>query len=336
MVADSGDEPDYSGPDDSGCLIRWALRTLPVIAIVVALGVAFFAGGSSQAPRVAVMIPGSVRFFDVQLEAMHEQAQAHGIDVVVFNADWSPQVQLDQVESAFDKDFQVVAVAAADTSVVSEAIRLDRGQAELLIFTNAITEDPKGVVDGTAGYIGRDEFAAGRLLGDQAMAAADESSISAPRVLLIAGAPGTAPQQLRTSGYLAAVSARDHWPDPVEVTIAGWDLSLVEAELARLLRDDSFDLIATQWADAAVVASRFAEASGAQVPIVSLEWTETLAQTATAGHIRSSTHFSVADEGRAVIEAAARLIDGDPDHVLVTIDQRIVRSDQADSVSADW
>lgn len=311
---------------------RVGLHVFPFVVLALLLGLSGLTAQAKSQHRVAIVIPGSVRFFDVQIAAMRTRARQLDVKLTILNADWSARNQLDLVATALRGGYDVVALAAVDTKVVRHAAELARDGTPLLTFTNAISASHGEHPPDVAGYVGRDEFQAGELLGQEVQSL----GLASPRVLLIEGAPGTAPQQLRSEGYLA-VAERNGWPAPTRIAIDGWNLDSVESRLAELMHDPSqFDVIATHWADAAVAASRYLRSIDRTMPIVTLEWTNSLVNEMKMGNIQSSTYFSVRAEGTAVIDAAVHLIDHPGEPVNHTIDQVIVTRQQADRHAPEW
>jgi hypothetical protein len=107
--------------------------------------------------------------------------------------------------------------------------------------------------------------------------------------------------------------------------------------LLNVLERHEVDVIAVQWADAAVVASRLITwLEMEETPIVSLEWTKVLKNEMVKGHVVSSTHFSIEEEGRRTIETIDRVLDGSETPEFVEISQTVVDRAMEPSIDAEW
>ena len=314
---------------------RLAINLLP--AVVIAAIVAFAGPRKSDERVVHVLFPGSVRFFDVERKAMEEEAAKRGLVLVFENANWDAAAQLSQVAAAVEAGADLVALAAVDTTVAAGAtdvIASSEGpDTPLVTFTNSVSAEPRGLVAGVTAHIGRDEQLAGRLLASQIKAITDGPAT----ILSIEGAPGTEPQILRHRGLVEGLADVPSLQIADEISVDGWRLDLLEPALLTALAKETPDIVATQWADAAVLVSAYLRTHGLDgIRVVSLEWTQALVDEMGYGLIASSTRSSVADEGRTTIQTIDRILRGEPTPAFSDIDQVIVRSADRLTIPADW
>lgn len=285
--------------------------------------------------RVAVLIPGSVRFFDVELAAMKATAAKNHIDVSVYNAHWSASRQVDQVRALANdrRDVDAIALCAVDSDVLGRLVRKLHFDVPLVTFTNGLGQDKEGTFPGVRAHIGRNEYAAGHLLAAQV----DELGLPHPNILVVAGSPGTFPERLRSQGFDDVAAARPSWNVVEKMAIPGWDLANVQSDVATALKRHKVDVIVVQWADAAVVVSRlFDWLNLPDIPIVTLEWTNQLKREMRNGHLASSTSSSVKQEGQRTIETLATLLHGGKPERWIPIHQRIVTREEESTVDAEW
>ena len=78
----------------------------------------------------------------------------------------------------------------------------------LITFTNALGENPDGALDGVITFVGTNEVKLGQLLGEMAEKMTDGNAAD---IVLIEGAGGTAPQQMRTHGVYEVMARHSNW-----------------------------------------------------------------------------------------------------------------------------
>lgn len=317
--------------------LRHLSGPITLVILVVIVAVPWVSDSTDHGiHRVAVLIPGSVRYFDVEVAAMRNQARKRGVELEVMSAKWSVATQLQQLRLVSDAsaDFDGIAISTVDSDAMAAGLAdIELGDTPLITFTNAMGPRADGKYPGVTTHVGRDEETSGRLLADQVA----ELGLDAPRVLEVGGAPGTAPQRLRSRGFRLAMSSHPDWVLSDSVFIEGWELDRVEPEVLRSLSHKDVDVIVVQWADAAVVVSRSLRRAGlGHIAVVALEWTDQIKQEIRAGRVRSSTYQSVDMEGRVTIDTMQSAIEGRATEPFIEIPQQIVDRDQEHLFDADW
>ena len=313
---------------------RWLITLIPLILIVAMLASARLRPRLDDSVEVHVLFPGSVRFFDVEREAMVDEAAERGIRLLFWNAEWDPALQLEQVAQAADAGADVIALAVVDVEVGKLARdAIGTRKAQLITFTNGVGLEPPWTIEGVVSHISRDEYLAGELLGQQTLDALDRSG----SILSIEGAPGTTPQTLRFLGLQDAISEAERVRITGRVQVPDWSLRELEFQLTTSIDLAQPDVIAVQWADAAVVVSSYLRNNDIDnVRVVSLEWTQALADEMSFGVIVSSTFSSVSEEGRLVVDTIDAVLSGETVPEYVEVGQRVVEADQADGIEAEW
>ena len=313
------------------------LRALAIVAPLALVAISIVApterGADSDGRRVHVLFPGNVRFFEVQRAAMEQAAAQLGLELTFWYGKWSPTIQLEQVRGAIGRA-DIVALAAAEPEVAEEASTLLAEESvPLVTFTNSVVLHAPWTGPGVVAHVGRDEHLAGRLLGQQVL----DAAVDGATVLSIEGPDGIAPQLLRFAGMQEVVDTDASVTIGARTQIDGWNLEQLEAELPNLLRISDPDIVAAQWADAAVVVSRYLRRTGRRdIGVVSLEWTSDLVAEMGHGLVVSSTYASVADEGRRTIHTLSEVARGATVATFVEVEQRVVAAEQASMVESEW
>jgi ABC-type sugar transport system substrate-binding protein len=310
---------------------------VPLALLGLLLGVTAYSWPNENSDRnVVILMPGSVRFFEVELKAMREEAKERNLRIEVLYADWSAAKQVEQLRLVADSHStaDAIGLAPVDSAVLARAISdLKSVRIPLVTFTNTVGPRSDGKFPGVISFVGRDDRKAGRLLAGQI----EDLDIPNPRILVVGGSPGTSPQRLRAEGFNEIAATHPEWTIVDSLWIPGWNLDRVSTELLNALEKQSVDVIAVQWADAAVVASRLITwLNMDEVPIVSLEWTQLLKREMSQGHVVSSTRFSVALEGRRAIETIDAVLNGERTAEFVEIPQQVVDRATEPNADAEW
>jgi ABC-type sugar transport system substrate-binding protein len=341
------DIAELSSPDDQersdtpwwrrNPLKRWLGAVAPIALVVLVAAVTSYAWPSSRSDRrVVILLPGSVRFFEVELTAMRDEAAKRDLELEVLYADWSASKQVEQLRLVSDSrsTAHAIGLAPVDSTILARAIsEFDSTRIPIITFTNTVGQRADGKFPGVVGFVGRDDRKAGQLLAGQI----EKLGIANPRIVVVGGSPGTSPQRLRAEGFDEVAAKHPEWDVVESLWIQGWNLDRVSTELLNVLERHEVDVIAVQWADAAVVASRLITwLEMEETPIVSLEWTKVLKNEMVKGHVVSSTHFSIEEEGRRTIETIDRVLDGSETPEFVEISQTVVDRAMEPSIDAEW
>ena len=298
-------------------LHHW-LRWGPPVLIALAVLATWPSGATRQ---VAVLIPGDVEFFRVELAAMRAEADRRGIALLVFNARWDVARQQQQLSYAATARFPVIALCAVDTRGMAHAPSVTaRAGTRLMTFTNSLSSRVDPRVEGVAGHVGRDEYVAGTIL---ARATIEAASTGRHRVGLVEGACGTTPQALRTAGFLDELHSEEADAEVIwRHCVPGWS---TERLLAFLETAPQPDVVATQWADAAVAVAHHYAARDTRPSLVTLESNPAARALLRSGELSALTEFGIAEEGRATIRVVDMLLHGQTPPAITEIQQHIVR-----------
>ncbi|MDR4502590.1 MAG: sugar ABC transporter substrate-binding protein [Nitrospirales bacterium] len=288
--------------------------------------------------HMAVFLPGSVKFFSIETRAMDQEAKRLDIDLVTFNAGWDPYVQIEQVENVLlGKTFDAIALCSVDNQAMSAIIKLIREKSiPFVTFTNGVghtQNQPSAIVNA---HIGRDELKAGQILGKAVELLARDTPIN---IVLIEGAPGTAPQRFREKGFLDSFDAhKDHWTLIEKLLIPGWNIQIVAREIQRMVDEKTLGtVIVTQWAEAAVAVVHILQKNKIKdIKVVTLEFTQDVKNFMHTGDIQYATYSSIAEEGQKVIQTVQKLMDGEHVNFFIEIPQVLVTPGIARGIVPEW
>lgn len=261
----------------------------------------YFNQSHGDAYEIGVLFPGFIEFFEVQKKAMIDTAEVHGVKLHFLHASWDSFVQTQQIQNFIGQDMDAILLCSVDNKALVGALELfENIDTPLITFTNSISNDPLGDYDGVVSHIGRDEVKAGELLAKQIEMLNMKEQI---KIVYIQGSPGTAPQRLREYGFLHKAEQKN-WEVTGSFTAEGWNEEIVYKSLQRLIDSGvKFNVIATQWANAAVSAANLLDKNNINdVRIVSLEYSEAIRDKMQRGQVQSTTFFSIEQEGSITIE----------------------------------
>lgn len=286
-------------------------------------------------PLLAVHLPGRVPYFGLLTKGLVDAARDR-FDLSLAYANWDPHEQLRQIEASMLSRADVIAVCAADNiamEVVPSLLARRQRPTALLAFTNAIGRARDGSAAGVTGFVGRDEIESGHLLGRFT-----ESVVGAgpARVLMVEGSPGTTPQRLRSQGFAQVARRFPRWLLAHRIAVQGWRTDLAELQLRRL-NPRNFDIVVTQWADAAVAAVRaFAGAGHVAPPVVTLEYTAAVRAELLSGRVAWTTFHDIEQEGREVVALASDALAGDVQRPFRKLRQLEIDAAAARAREAQW
>lgn len=302
--------------------------------------VAFAAGKKeevAETPEVAVLLPGSVKFFSVMQKGMDKAAADFDIKLIYADAEWDAGKQLSQLENFVTRDVDAILLCAGDNQALLPSIDIckDAG-VPLLTFTNTLGSRPDGWVDGIVTFIGTNEVNMGKQLGIMGEKYVGDRPTN---IVLIEGSPGTAPQRMRTQGFKMIADEKPNWKIVYSQAIPGWtkEGSLAAME-AFLQTGERVDLVVTHWnAAAAAAAMALDEASyEGEVRIVGLEFNRDLVTFIKEGKVDAATFYSVEDLGYTVIDNTAQFLNGKTIPKFVEIETIVVDINNVDDIEPEF
>lgn len=317
-----------------------------VLSIVIAAAFLFtvcfaFAEGKKETgpkkPEVAVLLPGSVEFFSVMQKGMDKAAAKYGINLIYADAEWDAGKQLSQVENFVTKGVDAVLLCAGDNQALLPSVDICKAEGiPLLTFTNTLGSSPDGWVDGIVTFIGTNEISLGMQLGKMGEKLLGDK---AANIVLIEGAPGTAPQRMRTDGFKQIAVKHANWEIVYSQAIPGWTKEGALAAMEAFLQTKkNVDLVVAHWNAGAAAAAMALEEAGYKdkVRIVGLEFNKDLVSFIKEGKVDSVTYYSVEDTGYTVVEKTAQYLSGQKLPKFVEINTVIVDINNVDSITPEF
>lgn len=277
----------------------------------------FFMGGCStrdsaiiKQKRVAVLIPGAVEFFAIEKKGMIKAAEKYDLELIFAYAQWDAAKQLDQIERILSEGVDLIALCAVDSEILKAAVPIvSKTKIPFITFTNVIGDSPTGEYPGALAHVGRNEIYSGKMLVDM-LEKQDLNKNS--KILLVQGAPGTAPQVQRKKGFMQALAKYPGWSVVADPAIEGWSKEAALHEIEDLIASGgSFDAVVCQWSGCAVAASMALKSSNIKnKTIVGLEFSSEIIPYIERKDIHATSYFSIEEEGYKTIELANSVLSG--------------------------
>jgi len=283
------------------------------IILVLLCALAAVNGLSAQAAKqlkVAVCLPGSVEFFAVERKGMDQAAAKYNIALTYSDAEWDAGKQLNQVENFVTKGVDAIMLCARDPQALLPAVKMCKdANIPLITFTNTLGPDPKGQYPGVVTFIGINDTAYGTMMGQMAAKLLGDK---AANIVLIEGEPGTRAQRQRSDGFRAELAKNPKYKIIYSQAIPGWtkEGSLAAME-AFLQKGQQFDLVAAEWTDGAVAASKAIREAGLKGKFVTaLEYSKAVEADIKAGNIHMTAYASIINMGFLAVETTANYLAG--------------------------
>jgi len=238
-------------------------------AIVMSLLAAAALAGSSYAAdaagnKVAYFATGPTnRFVAAVSKAFLEKGKQLGLDITEFDNSYDPAVEVQQVDDAIARKFDMLAIMAASSKAIIPAlVRAKQAGIPVVLMTNDVSDRAKGLY---VSFIGESSDALGRIAGESLLNALKERGQDKAKVALITGslAEGNAPA--RVEGFKKAI-ASNPGVEIAAIEDAYWDTAKSEQIagqlFARFASQGGLDAIYAMADNQAVAVERAAKAAG--------------------------------------------------------------------------
>jgi ribose transport system substrate-binding protein len=198
-------------------------------------------------------------FFHVLRDAVVEQGEELGYEVLVYDGQNDASKQPSQVEDALQKGVSAIVINPADESSTANALK-DAIAQDIPV----VTVDRSVDVDGVLSYLVTDNLKGGQLAGEWLANKLPDGG----KVIHMEGVMGTAPQRERGGGFLSVIDPAQNADSKFEIldTVVG-DFSMAPAEAAMsdlLAKHDDIDVVFAQNDTMAVGVARAIETAGRQ------------------------------------------------------------------------
>ena len=196
-------------------------------------------------------------FFHVLRDAVVEQAESLGYEVMVYDGQNDASKQPSQVEDALQKGVDAIVINPADEDSTANALK-DAIDQDIPV----VTVDRKVNVDGILSYLVTDNTKGGQLAGEWLANQLPDGG----KVVHVEGVMGTAPQRERGGGFLSVIDPAQNSSSKFTIldTVVG-DFSMAPAEAAMsdiLAKHDDIDVVFAQNDTMAVGIARAIETAG--------------------------------------------------------------------------
>jgi ribose transport system substrate-binding protein len=311
---------------------------LVLLVSLLALGLVLSPAFGQAKKKVAVCLPGTVEFFSVEKKGIDRAAQKYNIDVIYSDAEWDAGKQLAQVENFVARKVDLIMLCASDPQALMPAVATcKKANIPLITFTNTLGPNPDGSLDGVVSYIGTNEVNMGKMLGQMAEKLLGNQPEA--NIVLLEGAPGTAPQRLRTQGFKEVIAKHPKWQIVYNQAIEGWKKEGALAAMESFLQTGKkVDLVTTHWYSAAAAASQAlqeAKYNKNKVFVTGLEFGKELVPLIKSGKIDMTSNYSVEETGFMAMEAAAKYLKGEKIPTFIEPKVIIISKDNVDSVKPE-
>ena len=180
-------------------------------------------------------------FFHVLRDAVVEQGEALGYEVLVYDGQNDASKQPSQIEDALQKGIQAIIINPADESSTANALK-----EAISKKIPVVTVDRAVEVDGVLSYLVTDNLKGGKLVGEWLQAKMPEGG----KVIHMEGVMGTAPQRERGGGFLSVIDPSENADSKFEIidTVVG-EFSMAPAEAAMsdlLAKHSDIDVVFAQ------------------------------------------------------------------------------------------
>lgn len=269
-------------------------------------------GLSAQTKKleVAVCLPGSVEFFAVERKGMDAAAAKANLTLTYSDAEWDAGKQLNQVENFVAKKVAAIMLCARDPQALLPAVKMcNDAKIPLITFTNTLGPDSQGKYPGVVTFVGINDTAYGTMMGQMAVKLLGKKNAS---IVLIEGEPGTSAQRQRSDGFRAELAKTPNLKIVYNQAIAGWTKEGALAAMeAFLQKGQAFDLVAAEWTDGAVAASKAIKEAGLTGKFVTaLEYSKAVEAEIKAGTIQMTAYASIINMGALAVETTAQVLAG--------------------------
>lgn len=261
--------------------------------------------------EVAVCLPGSVEFFAVERKGMDQAAEKYNLTLTYSDAEWDAGKQLNQVENFVAKGVSAIMLCARDPQALLPAVKMCQdAKIPLITFTNTLGPDPMGKYDGVETFIGINDTAYGTMMGQMAVKLLGNKKAN---IVLIEGEPGTSAQRQRSDGFRAELKKNSQYTIVYNQAISGWTKEGALAAMeAFLQKKQPFDLVAAEWTDGAVAASKAIQEAGLKGKFVTaLEYSKAVEAEIKAGNIHMTAYASIINMGYLSVETTAKFLSGE-------------------------
>jgi len=239
-----------------GTVFRCFAATLGILATSISAHadgkkVAYFATGPTN------------RFVAAVSKSFLAKAGELGLEVTEFDNSYDPAVEVQQIDDAIARKFDMLAIMAASEKAVVPALqRAKQANIPVVLLTNDVSEKANGLY---VSFIGESSVDLGRITGESLLNALKERGQEEAKVALITGSLAEGNGPARVKGFTEAIATNPKI-QVVATEDAYWDTAKSEEIagqlFARFASEGGLDAIYAMADNQAVAVQRAAEAAG--------------------------------------------------------------------------
>ncbi|MEH7549813.1 sugar ABC transporter substrate-binding protein [Neobacillus vireti] len=236
------------------------LVLLSALLIVLAACSNQTSGGKEEKKKIALLMADLGNpFFHVLRDAVVDQGEKLGYEMLVYDGQNDASKQPSQIEDALQKGVSAIIINPADESSTANALK-DAIAQDIPV----VTVDRSVKVDGVLSYLVTDNLKGGKLVGEWLQKKMPEGG----KVIHMQGVIGTAPQRERGGGFLSVIDPKKN-PNSkfkvIDTAVGNFSMAPAEAAMSDLLsKHDDIDVVFAQNDTMAAGIVRAIETAGRQ------------------------------------------------------------------------
>ena len=256
--------------------------------------------------RIALSMSTRDQFLTTVEAAALGRAEDCGVDCTVWDAGNDYAVQMQHVRDARSQGYDALIVNEVAPSLTRGILR-EAGDLPV-VFVNR-QPSMEELTAGEKVYVGSDDLEPGRFQAAWLNDYADEKGLDSLRIVYLTGTEGQTSTDKRRESLTQNLRV-DY--DFVYDSTAQFDRAKAKQQVETLLEvGQAFDVIVAQNDEMAIGAAEALESAGQDLcPILGIDGTEAGCQAVLDGRLAFTVHQSGGEQGRAAVDAALALIQG--------------------------
>jgi ABC-type sugar transport system substrate-binding protein len=214
--------------------------------------------------KVAYFVTGpNNRYVAAVSKGFLERAKELGLEVTEFDNSYDPAVQVQQVDDAIARKFDLLAIMpASEKAIIPALARAKQAGIPVVTLVNDVAKGAEGLY---VSFVGEDNYKLGQIAGESVVRAVKESGRDEAKVALVTGSLAEGNGLARVKGFNEAIKANPKI-HVVATEDAFWDTAKSEQIagqlFARFAPQGGLDVMYGMADNQAVAIERAAEAAG--------------------------------------------------------------------------
>lgn len=221
----------------------------------------------AEAKKVAYFATGPTnRYVAAVSKSFLARAKELGFEVTEFDNSYDPATQVQQIDDAIARKFDMLAVMpASEKAVIPAFARAKQANIPVMVMVNNVAKEANGMY---VAFVGEDNYKLGQIAGQSVLKAVKESGRDSAKVALVTGSLAEGNGLLRIKGFEEVLKA-DPKIEIVATEDAYWDTAKSEEIagklFARFAPRGGLDVMYGMADNQAVAIVRAAEAAGVEL-----------------------------------------------------------------------